>query len=61
MTCLPNTPILRDHSHKEWTVFWGAGQIISLAKEAVKSNQIAFMYAHVFDTDEVKKLLNIIG
>jgi len=24
--CLPNTPILRNHSHKKWTGFWGAGQ-----------------------------------
>jgi len=26
ISCLPNTPILREYSHKKWTRIWGSGQ-----------------------------------
>ena len=29
ISCLPNTPILREYSHKEWTSYWGAGQLLA--------------------------------
>ena len=28
LTRLPNTPILREYSHKEWTSYWGAGHFV---------------------------------
>ncbi len=34
ISCLPNVSILRDYSHKEWTGYWGAGQIPELGQSA---------------------------
>jgi len=35
VTCPPNTPILRDDSHIEWTRFWGAGQFREPQKKSI--------------------------